>query len=64
MSEKKIRRMLMKEQRKAQRERSKQLDKEYSLREPLTDENKTRIAVISVLAVLCAGVWVWSGIFA
>lgn len=54
---------LTREQKKAKKERSTQLDKEYSLKEPLSKENKKRIAVIAVLAVLCVGVWVWSGIF-
>lgn len=52
----------MRELRKAQRARKKELDKEYSLSEPLTSSDKRVIRWIVVLSVICVATWLKSGI--
>ena len=52
----------MRELRKAQRARKKELDKEYSLSEPLTSSDKRVIRWIAVLSVICVATWLKSGI--
>ena len=52
----------MREMRKAQRARKKELDKEYSLSEPLTSSDKRVIRWIVVLSVICVATWLKSGI--
>ena len=52
----------MRELRKAQRARKKELDKEYSLSEPLTSSDKRVIRLIVVLSVICVATWLKPGI--
>lgn len=52
----------MRELRKAQRARKKELDKEYSLSEPLMPSDKRVIRWIVVLSVICVATWLKSGI--
>ena len=52
----------MRELRKAQRARKKELDKEYSLSEPLTSSDKRVIRWIVVLSVIFVATWLKSGI--
>lgn len=52
----------MREMRKAQRARKKELDKEYSLSEPLTSSDKRVIRWIVVLSAICVATWLKSGI--
>ncbi|MGN0443323.1 MAG: hypothetical protein ACI4F5_01745 [Acutalibacteraceae bacterium] len=52
----------MRELRKAQRARKKELDKEYSLSEPLTSSDKRVIRWIVFLSVICVATWLKSGI--
>lgn len=52
----------MRELRKAQRARKKELDKEYSLSEPLTSSDKRVIRWIVVLSIICVATWLKSGI--
>ena len=57
-----ITRSQMRELRNAQRARKKELDKEYSLSEPLTSSDKRVIRWIVVLSVICVATWLKSGI--